>query len=252
MELTEALKNIGLNEKQAKVYVALLQTGKASAYQVAKTSNLKKPTTYVILDELIEKGMAMKVPHAKVMLYAASNPEDVFNSAKTKLENTEKEILPELKALTRGKQHKVKASYYEGMSGVKEAYDKLLKEAVGKEYVGFYAHTKDAPRELLEYFDEYNEKHRRLKLKRRGITVDHPEIRKKYLTPEFQKKYNAKLKVLPIEMYNSNISIEAFRNSTFIFSHRYLQGIILENPDVANVIRQIFEIVWKQGEKRYN
>ena len=55
MELKEALQTIGLNEKECAVYLALLQLGRASAYSVAQKSGLKKPTTYVILDELIEK-----------------------------------------------------------------------------------------------------------------------------------------------------------------------------------------------------
>ena len=46
METIEALKNLGLNEKEAKVYLALLQTGKSKAYVVSKYSGLKKTTNF--------------------------------------------------------------------------------------------------------------------------------------------------------------------------------------------------------------
>ena len=83
MELIKSLKNLGLNEKEARVYVALLQLGKATAYSVAKHSGLKKPTTYVILDDLIDKGIVSKVPRAKIMQYTAISPEDLFSTYKS-------------------------------------------------------------------------------------------------------------------------------------------------------------------------
>jgi sugar-specific transcriptional regulator TrmB len=246
MDLIQALKNLGLNEKEARVYIALLQAGRATAYTVAKHSGLKKPTTYVILEDLIDKGIVSKVPRAKVAQYAAISPDDLFSMAKSRIANAEKEALPELKALSWGKKYKVKVSYYEGLAGVREMYNLIFKEMAGKEYVGFYAHGRDASPELLKLFDELNEKTRQLKIKRRGITVYHRTIIQRYLKNDFLKKYRVKLKALPIELYDSNISIEMFKNYTMIFSHRHLQGVIIDNPDVAKVMRQIFELIWNR------
>jgi sugar-specific transcriptional regulator TrmB len=245
MELVQSLKNLGLNEKEAKVYVALLQTGKATAYSVAKHSGLKKPTTYVILEDLIDKGIVSKVPRVKTAQYVVISPEDLFSMVKGKLENAEKEALPELKALSRGKEYKVRSTYYEGLDGIKEMYDKFLKGAEGKEYVAFYAHERDASPELIKFFDEYNEKHRKMQIRRRGITVHDKTIIDKFLKPEVLRKYNMRIKSLPIEKYDSNISIEVFKNLTQIFSHRHLQATVIDNPDVAKAMKQIFELVWE-------
>lgn len=248
MTTTEALQNLGLNEKEAKVYLALLQLGKGTAYSIATRSNLKKPTTYVVLENLINKGIAQKVPRAKKALYTSISPEDLFSVIKSRVKNTEEEILPELKSLSRGREYKVKTAYYEGLNGIKEMYNKLLKEMKGKEYIGFYAHEKDAPPELIKYFDELNERHRKFAIKRRGITVNDPTIASKFLTEEMLDKYNMRIKALPPEIYNSNISIEVYGNYVQIFSHRYLQATIIDNPDIANVMRQIFELIWKRND----
>ncbi len=250
MELIQSLKNLGLNEKEARVYIALLQTGQSTAYRVAKHSGLKKPTAYVILDDLIDKGIVSKVPRAKIMQYNAISPEDLFSTYKSRLANAETEALPELKALSRGRmKNKVKVSYYEGLEGIREMYNKLCKTMAGKEYTGFFAHEKDTPPELLKFFDELNEKIRKQNIRRRGITVKHKSL-KKYLNKDFQKKYQLNLRALPANVYDSNISIEIYKNYTQIFSHRYLQGILIDNPDIARTIKQIFEIVWKNDAVR--
>lgn len=248
MELVQSLKNLGLNEKEAKVYIALLQTGKATAYTVAIRSGLKKPTTYVILDDLIDKGVVSKIPRAKTMQYVAIGPEELMAMVKSKIHTAEKEVLPELRALSRKKEYRVRASYYEGLESIREMYERFMKEAAGREYVAFYAHGRDSTAELEKFFDWLNEKHRRLDIQRRGITVHDKSIIDKYFQPETLKKNNIKIKALPVNKYDSNISIEIYKNIVQIFSHRHLQATVIDNPDVARTMRQIFELVWERDE----
>lgn len=247
MNLVETLTRIGLNEKQAQVYIALVQTGKATAYSVAKHSGLKKPTTYVILDELIAKGIVKKLPQAKTMHYTAISPEDLFSIYKSRIANAEKEALPELKALSRGKGYKVRATYYEGMEGIREMYKTFQKQIKKKKYVAFYAHERDASPVLLDFFKEMRDEFLKDNIYREGITV-YDESIKRFLDPKYMKTRNIKLKALPIDKYNSNISIEIAGNLTQIFSHKHLQGIILDNPDIAKVLKQIFKLLWNQDD----
>ena len=71
MTIIEALQNLGLTDKEARVYTALLKRGRTSAYGIAEESGLKKPTTYVILDDLIEKGLASRIPRVRKQLFVA-------------------------------------------------------------------------------------------------------------------------------------------------------------------------------------
>ncbi len=248
MDIINSLKNLGLNEKEAKVYTALLQTGKATAYEVSKYSGLKKPTTYVILDDLVDKGIANKIPRVKTIQYSAISPEDLFTMTKSRIKTAE-EVLPELKAISKGRAiKKVRVAYFEGLDGVKEMYRKLHREMAGKNYVGFFAHAKNTPKELDEIFEKINEKHRKLKIGRKAITVDDESLNK-YFSKDFIKKHNIDIKKLPISKYDSNISIEIYKNYTQIFSHRYLQGVVIDNPDIAKTMKQIFKLVWDGIEK---
>lgn len=253
MNLTEALKNLGLNEKEAKVYLALLQSGKTTAYNVAVRSGLKKPTTYVILDQLVEKGYAFKIPRAKKQMYAAESPDVVFALAKERLLFT-KDALPELMAIKKGEKDKVNVAYFEGVKGAEEMYGNLLKvmkERPGKDrkVVGFYGKGDRVRPELEEFFFKVNDQIGQQDIDRRTLTVYHPNIIGKYLKEDLLDKWKLKTKALASEKYSSDISIEAYDNFVAILSQNSLQSILIEDADIAKAIKQIFEMVWELVEK---
>lgn len=253
MNLVESLKNLGLNEKEAKVYLALLQLGKSSAYSIASRSGLKKPTTYVILGQLVEKGFVYNVPRAKKQQFVAEDPEKCLAIAKEKLELTQKE-LPELLALKNKKEQKVNVAYFEGVDGIRESYKrffKIMKEKPIEErkFVGFYAKVDTLETEIQKFFDEWNEKISKFKINRKAIMTFNDLIAQKYLTKFALEKYMIETKALNEEKYSSYISIEAYDNYVHIMSQRNLQAVVIKDADIANVIRQIFEMVWELVEK---
>ena len=248
MKLIETLKNLDLNEKEAKVYLALLQLGSTTAYSVALRSGLKKPTTYVILGQLVEKGFAKQVPGARKKLYAPESPEYVFAMAEERFLHT-KAALPELLAMRKQKDQKVSTFYYEGIKGYKEMYYKLINEVGQKEVLGFYAHVEDSPQELIDFWAEINEYQEKKKINRRVITTHHSMYLENPTLKAMLDSQMVKLKGLDKDKYNSNISLEVYGDFTLIASHRYLQAVIMDNPDVSGVIRQIFEMVWDLVDK---
>lgn len=253
MELIEALINLGLNEKEAKVYLALLSLEKATAYTVATRSGLKKPTAYVILDNLIAKGFVLKIPYKEKHIFMAKSPRECIALAKEKLSNAE-EMLPEFLAIQKKSEEKASVSYYEKMDGIKEMYQRLLKNMRDKDkadrhFIAFYAHQKDTPQVLQKYWTELNEEYRDNRIKRKYITTNHPSIRK-YLEKETIEKFGIEMKALPEEKYSSNISIEIYDNFVQIISHRYIQGVLIENPDIADVMKQIFNLVWNSSKEK--
>lgn len=243
MKLTEALQTIGLSEKQTAVYLALLQLGRGSAYSIALKSGLKKPTTYVILDELIEKGLVSRVPRVKKQLYVPHSPQEVFATAKEKFALAE-EKLPELLALTKGTDTKVNTLYFEGVDGIKQLMEYRVKEMRDKELVGFYATDMNADRELIRYFkDEWADKMLKLDIPVRMIAPEHESL-KDYRDADA--KYNRKLKTVPYEQYSSEVAIDVIGDIVRIQDYKNLQGVAIENADVAKTVRQIFEMVWSK------
>lgn len=251
--MIESLQNIGLNEKEARGYLALLPLRNATAYMVALRSGLKKPTAYVVLESLVNKGFVFKMPAAEKTLYIAKSPKDCMSIAVQKI-RTAQETLPELMAMQKENEEKVSVAYFEGMDGVKEMYTRLIKDMKKKpvserKVVGFYAHQQDTSEMLQEYWINLNESFAHHNISRKSITTKHESV-KQFLSSVSMQKYLMQVRTISEKSYSSNISIEVYDNFVQIISHRYLQGILIENPDVASVMIQIFNLVWNISEKK--
>ncbi len=243
MDIQEALRTIGLNDKETAVYLALLQMGRVSAYSIALKSGLKKPTTYVILEELIQKGLVARVPRVKKQLYVARPPEEAFASAEEKL-ILAKQKLPELLALTKGATTKVNTLYFEGISGMKQLLEYRSKEVKGKEMVGFYALDTGQEPALTKYFkEEWAPTLKKNRITMRIIVPEHPSL-KDYR--EADASFNREVKTVPYESYSSEVAIDTVGDIVRIQDYKNLQGIAIENEDVAKTVREVFELLWQK------
>ena len=195
--LTEALINLGLNEKEAKAYLALLPLSNATAYMVATKSGLKKPTAHVILDSLVSKGFALKIPYDKKHCFIAKSPRECLALAKEKISTVE-DALPKLLAIQKSNEEKPSISYYEGLDGIKQMYSRLIKTMKNKpfgsrSFVAFFAHQKDTPDYLQKYWLKSNEELSALNIRRQALTTHHKSI-EKYLKKDFMEEFRYKLK----------------------------------------------------------
>lgn len=241
MTIIEALQNLGLTDKEARVYTALLKCGQCSAYGISEKSGLKKPTTYVILDELIKKGLASRIPRVRKQLFVAKPPEELFAMAEERI-SLAKTILPQLKAMKEGGKSKPRTLFFEGMKSVKENFRWENRRMQNKETLGFYAHSGNASPELIEFFLENMEDFKKNNNRMRGFVPDDPNFKK---FRETDVEYNRQLKTLPLDEYSANISVTIGDDFISFFSFEDLQITRIENKDIANTMRQIFDMIWK-------
>src|SRR3989344_2521281 len=102
----ETLEEFGLSESEAKVYVALLETGSTLAGPVIKKTGLHRGTTYQILQRLMEKGLVSSVIKGRKRHFEPANPERLVGILREKQEVT----------------------VYYGVKGIRSVLDKMLEE----------------------------------------------------------------------------------------------------------------------------
>lgn len=245
------LKNLGLSEKEAAVYLALLQLGSATPYQIAKKSGLKRPTAYIIAESLVEKGLIVHIPGEEKKRYIAKQPDDFFEEQEERLAAAKK-ILPELRSYQKNTAEKPSILYFEGLDGMRQAYQYGQKELDQKEIVGFFASNADASSGVTDFFLHWNDNRQKHGTTVRGLTVDSPD-----LTPYGRfvgrEKGRMALKFLPPEMYNAHVSIESCAERFVrIFLFESVETLIIESPKLASAVKDIFELLWKNLEGRYD
>src|SRR3989344_453122 len=114
------LQDLGLAEKEAKVYLAALEIGRATADQLAKQAKIVRPTAYVQIKSLMEKGLMSTYEEGKKTYFAPESPEAlrrVLDKQKESIRTQEdelKRLLPELSRLFEGAGERPVVRFFEG------------------------------------------------------------------------------------------------------------------------------------------
>lgn len=248
----QELKKIGLSDKEAKIYLTSLSRGPETAPNLAKISNIVRPTAYVIIDSLIVKGLMSSYDQDKKTYFTAEAPEhlvSLLRLQKKDIEEKEREIeklIPELNQLANIKGEKPKVRVFEGKEGLKAVIESILNSKT-KIIYSFI------PLDLM--FNLFPEKeHSELMTKRRiekGIEskilytnkkgpvadeIDRKKLRDAAYVPESQFPFSC-----GIDIYAKNIALYTYKGR--------IMGVIIENEDMAETMRSIFKMAWQRFKK---
>jgi sugar-specific transcriptional regulator TrmB len=91
-EVLDALKSIGLNLYERKIFVALLAKGVATAAEVSEIASVPRSRSYDILESLAEKGFVMVQP-SKPIKYVAMAPKEALEKTKQNLRSRHDEMV---------------------------------------------------------------------------------------------------------------------------------------------------------------
>jgi len=246
-ELASSLQQIGLEEKEAQVYLALLSLGSATAYRIAEKCEVKKPTVYVILEDLRRKGLVLKVPHAKKALFSAVDIAEYLHDQGSKLSAVHR-LMPKFNALSAAKGANV--YFFSGFRGIEQAIQYKYDSMIGKTFYGFYGSLVDAAdiEEIVRIYKKWD-----TSAVSAGITfkivMPKKDARKYYgyMIDIAKTNNNVQIRLLDQYEYPPNASIGIGTDFLWILDEKNLQATVIDNASTADAMRQIFEIVWEKG-----
>jgi len=245
-DLIHTLEDIGLTEKEAIVYLALLSLETATAYQIAEHCEVKKPTVYVILEDLRKKGLVLKVPHAKKALFVAQDITEYLGAQESRLKAARASV-PKLHAL--GSKPKESVYFFNGLRGMAQAMDYKLNSMHGKTFHSFYGNLENSPDEIVRLFDTWDKKTLAQNVAFRLIMPEKNKDRQKNLL-QLAKEESEQIKIRFLNPYEypGNVSLEIGQDFVRIMDANNLTATIIDDPATAEAVRQIFRIVWQKGE----
>ena len=243
--LKQSLINIGLSEKEAAVYLALLERGPSTVLQISAHANINRPTTYLQIESLKHKGLVSTQQKDTKQLFIAESPELLFmNLEKEKKEIDDKKseltkMLPELKTLLNLGPDKPIVRYFEGSEGLLKMQEEFLK-CKEKLIYGFF--SIDAVENVLpDIGKNYTPRRVQKKIKTRSIytSIKGPVFKRE------DKKLLRQTKFIKPEKFPFTSDVTIFDNKVAITSLKgKITGTIIEHKEIANSFRVLFELLW--------
>jgi len=241
MELINQIQqNLNLNPKEAATLVAVLEIGPASISDIAKRAKIKRPTTYYLIEELIKKGLVIKVPSGKRVFYKTVSPNKILNLLEKKKQNFA-QILPQLNALYVAKPSQPKVRFFEGKEGLTNIYEEMLNTS--KKVYSIFSYD-----DFMTVFTEKeNEQFFAILRKAGGLFYDlikPTPLAKNSVTKQTFRKDVVKIKFLPKD-FKVTIDLLATSNKTAMLSFKSLAGVIIEDQDIAESQKEFIKYIWK-------
>ncbi|HTK05500.1 MAG TPA: helix-turn-helix domain-containing protein [Candidatus Eisenbacteria bacterium] len=130
VELARELEKIGLSENEAKVYLAGLELGPSTAQMIAAKATVSRPTTYIMIESLIKRGLMSSFQKGKKKMFVSGKPRQllyILEQQKKALEDRTNKLSELLIAIEKEgpNQNTMPVVVYEGPEGTRAIQDDL-------------------------------------------------------------------------------------------------------------------------------
>jgi len=246
------LMKIGLSDKEARVYIAALELGPASVQKIAQKAGVKRATTYVAIEGLIDRGLVSTSNKEKKRYFAAESPKmlfDVLEEEKKTISSKQDaltSLLPDLIALGSVAGKRPQISFFEGVEGLRVIHEDVL--STRDKRLENIVSLDDAMKvqQTENYVSSFREK---LDKKGTQVRILYSSADKPLQLPaHLEKRWTARRipnSLIPIHgeltLYGDKVAAFSYRGKIF--------GTIIESAEIATTLRVLFEMAWGAAQK---
>lgn len=234
---------MNFSEKEADVYLALLELGKATVSVIARKAGLNRTTGYHILDSLTGKGLVSVSGSEPLQEFVAESPDKITELLQKKFTEYEKylsqakETVPQLKSF-HNVSDRPRVRFYEGKQGLMEVYEDTL---TSHEPLKAFANFEDMHKALPDYFPSYYLRRAKKGLNIRGVVPITPEALERQ---KHNKEEAREMVFVPGDKYYFSPEIDMYDNKVMIASWKEKLGIIIESEEISDAMKKVFELAW--------
>ncbi len=241
--LLKTLEDVGFSDKEAKVYLALLELSSGAVSQVAQLTDLKTPIIYVVLEKLIKQGYVTKVPEKKVNEYQALDASIILGQAKLNAKNLE-QMLSVFQTLPNKNKKRPKLHYIETKEGILKIYDEMINARQGFFVISHKKVKEEFPGAMERWVKNFAKS--RFQLKGLYLTSDSPGD---IMLAKIMKKVGQKVKILPgLEKMNMYFTVYDDKLAmTFLDEGPFM--VLVESAGLFDSMKPITEMLWLGGKE---
>jgi predicted transcriptional regulator len=199
--MIERLTTLGLTVGEARVFVSLLKLGPSKVGAVVKDSRVSYSKVYDVLDRLASKGLVSHMTAGNIRRFSAVEPyrlNDYLSKRENELarQKAEASILIAELAKVAGKQRASGAEIFAGDSGLRTAYEILLKEAGKGDVLRYFYPFADQHPVATPFYSRLHLFQKQKKIVQRGIAPAAFKASRHYA--EIAKKVSMKFVSFPL------------------------------------------------------
>ncbi|MEK7601152.1 MAG: helix-turn-helix domain-containing protein [Patescibacteria group bacterium] len=245
--MLKELQDMGLSEKEARVYLAALELGQTTAEKLAKHAKVNRSTTYVQLESLMKMGLMSTHEEGKKTMFAPESPEllkRLLLKQRDEVSMKEShlvELLPALLQQYEGAGERPVVRFFPGKEGIATVREEVLSTKDKQLYVIM---SSDNMSKLFteKELDGYTARRTALNISSKAIYTHRGYFDQAGADALTEHRF---LPNLPL-----TIDIRIFDDKTALFS---LQGalfaMVIESKQIASSMKMIFNLLWNQGER---
>ncbi|MDQ7814326.1 MAG: helix-turn-helix domain-containing protein [Patescibacteria group bacterium] len=247
--LETALEDIGLSEKEQKVYLELLKIGTGKAGILAKKTELNRTSVYDILESLSRKGIISSYRKGSQTFFSATDPRRLLSyleqekadrvarieANKLRLEA----LLPQFISLQDISSNRPKVQFFEGEKGMSEAYEDTL-ESRGPIFA--YANVATMHEGLPNFFPQYYKRRAAKKIFIRAICPQNEMTLERH---KYDQEEMREIRFLPNAEITFSPEVNIYNNKMLIASWNEKMAIIIESKELSDLQKLTFELVWQ-------
>lgn len=255
LDIINQLKELGLDNKEAQIYLTLLQKGVLTPLELSRITKINRTTIYRLLESLKEICIVEEILDQKSTKFQAGDPQKLqMLLTKREAELSQiKQVLPNLITNLSKVEDTIpsptKVIYYRGKSGLQQLLWNTLKAADKTEVVGYgYLNWNESIGR--PFAEKIRQEYVSRKIYSKEI-LNTSDEEKKYteVFPYVRQFYEGRY--LPKSKLEINHDTYIY-NDIFAFHHFFkddLFGVEIHNPEIAKTQRQIFYLLWKMAKE---
>jgi sugar-specific transcriptional regulator TrmB len=236
-------RTLGLNEKEAAVYLAIMELGSSTVQPIATHSGVKRTSIYYFIHHLVELGLVDVSKVRNRLTYSAKEPERMVSLQEARLKEL-KEALPTFQSMYHVSAQKPKISYFQGVESMKNI---LLEEPrCQKELLTIWSGQEVSQLFGEKFLSNLNDERRE-----KGIHVRVIQIHKKGAAFERFKggaKENRELRYAPPGIdFPMTLSIYDTGKVGLVTSAKEGFGLLIESHEYYQTMKVLFDMFWLQS-----
>ncbi|MDB5178972.1 MAG: transcriptional regulator TrmB [Patescibacteria group bacterium] len=254
-KLISHIEELGLSNKEARVYVACLKLGPSPVQRIADQSGIKRVTTYVILESLVGLGLVSQNIKGKKTYFVAEEPSNLERLLEKREQELKEQkhsfdqILPQLLSLKTVPKEMPEVKFYDSVEGVRSLFANLFESYKGPSR-DIYAFSN------LDQVNAFNPE--------RGMGNPNPDrvkhgVKSRILYTTIRgsilrdndKEHDRESRFIPLDLYPMTGDISVFGDYVVMLSldgNRSI-GVTIRNGDLAHAMKVIFDMSWSLAEK---